>query len=119
MKTLSVAGEMRSPLTLENTCTCVGSISSRTLSPRCGGSPAAVDPGDDLLSGDQLVLGDTGQGAVDERVGPELLHDADIDRDAVVALGFSFSSKFSGRIPSTRFFSSGALARVSRGTGTV
>ena len=30
VKTLSVAGEMRSPLTLENTWTCLGSISKRT-----------------------------------------------------------------------------------------
>ena len=80
---------------------------------------AAVDPRDDLLSGDQLVLGDTRQSAVDECIGAQLLDDADIDRDALAALGILSNSKFSGRIPSTRFFSFGALARVSRGTGTV
>ena len=42
---------------------------------------AAVDPGHDLLSGDQLVLRDTRESAVDERIGPQLLHDADIDRE--------------------------------------
>ena len=48
---------------------------------------AAVDSGHDLLSGDQLVLGDTRQSAVDERIGAQLLHDADIDRDALAILG--------------------------------
>ena len=67
----------------------------------------AVDPADDLLSGDQLVLGDASQGAVDERVGAQLLHDADVDADALDFSGSSDSSKFSGRIPSTRFFSFG------------
>ena len=111
---------MRSPLTLENTCTCVGSISNRTLSPRCGGSPAPVDPGDDLLSGDQLVLGDTRQGAVDERIGAQLLHDADIDRDALATLGVVVQLESSpGGFPARGSSRLDALARVSRGTGTV
>src|SRR4029453_16241490 len=45
-----------------------------------------VDPGDDLLSGDQLILGDTRQGAVDERVGAQFLNDADVDADALGTL---------------------------------
>ena len=48
---------------------------------------AGVDPRDDLLSGDQLVLGDTRQGAVDKCIGAQLLDDPDIDRDALAALG--------------------------------
>ena len=83
------------------------------------GRQGAVDPGDYLLSADQLVLGDARQGAVDERIGSQLLHDADIDRDALatlLGLGCLRVGKLQGRIPSTRVFSSDALARVSRGT---
>ena len=77
----------------------------------------AMDPGGDLLRGDQLVLGDTGQGAIDERIRAELLDDPDV-RCRCLPPQPSPSSNVSGLIPRTRSFSFPALARVSRGTGT-